>query len=164
MGSVGRVSCGQHNVFESTRESLCFVCFCLTPTVSSQPLKICLIHTLKNDKLYLEENKWEILSCCVPHEHGNRSCHIRGKNLFAQANWQDRHSGSSIFLERIPVDAWWLPRHLVSSFISYPFQRRLYIVFFVFPSSNWLWKFSPIPTICSGIHSIEPSVCCAMTL
>ncbi len=38
-------------------------------------------------------------------------------------------------------------------------QRTLYRVVFTLPSSTWLWKSSPIPTICSGIHCIEPSFC-----
>jgi hypothetical protein len=36
-------------------------------------------------------------------------------------------------------------------------QRTLYRVVFTLTSSTWLWKSPPIPTICSGIHWIEPS-------
>lgn len=45
----------------------------------------------------------------------------------------------------------------VSSFLSYPCQRTLYSVVFAFPSSTWLWKSSPIPTICEGEND-RPSV------
>ncbi len=45
--------------------------------------------------------------------------------------------------------------------LSYPLQRTLYRVVFTLPSSTWMWKYSPIPTICSEIHCIEPSFCCA---
>ncbi len=49
----------------------------------------------------------------------------------------------------------------VSPVLSYPLQRNLYRVVFTLSSSTWLWKSSPIPTICSRIHSIESSFCCA---
>ncbi len=48
----------------------------------------------------------------------------------------------------------------VSSVLSYLLQQTFYRVVFTLPSSTWQWKFSPIPTSCSGIHCIEPSFCC----
>ena len=46
-----------------------------------------------------------------------------------------------------------------SSFLSYPSQRTSSRVVLHFPSQTWVWKSSPIATICFGIHCIDPSVC-----
>ncbi len=58
-------------------------------------------------------------------------------------------------------------RHVIGSHVSpvlsYPLQRTLYRVVFTLSSSTYLWKSSPIPTICSGIHYIDPSFYCANT-
>ncbi len=43
----------------------------------------------------------------------------------------------------------------VSPVLSYPIQRTLYRVVVTLTSSTCLWKSSPIPTICSGIHCIQ---------
>jgi hypothetical protein len=43
--------------------------------------------------------------------------------------------------------------------LSYPLQQTIYRVVFNLSSSTWMWKSSPIPTICLGIHCIEPSFC-----
>ncbi len=47
--------------------------------------------------------------------------------------------------------------------LSYPIQRTLYRVVFTLSSSTWLGKSSPIPTIWSEIHCIEPSYCWSNT-
>ncbi len=60
---------------------------------------------------------------------------------------------SSLWLPwyHIPVDVWWTPRcHVVLLVVSFPTN---------FVKSSWMWKFSPLATICFGIHWIDPSVC-----
>jgi hypothetical protein len=62
--------------------------------------------------------------------------------------------------EHNPVDVWWDP---TSHPFLYPCQRTLYNVVLTFSSPTWWWKSSQIPTICLGIHSIDPSVWCENT-
>ncbi len=44
----------------------------------------------------------------------------------------------------------------VITMVAYPCRC---VMGLTFPSPTWLWKSSPIATICFGIHCIDPSVC-----
>ncbi len=76
--------------------------------------------------------------------------------------WKSHHTsinGKSVLMLAYPCRCV-ISSH-VSPVLSYPLKRTLNRVVFTLPSSTWLWKSPPIPTICSGIHCIEPSFCCA---
>ena len=89
--------------------------------------------------------------------------HVFSSHFATPVNWGYSKSMSQILTEDTQVydpkfwaklQSWVLPNNIRK-------LQPLYRVVFTLSSSTCLWKSSPIPTICSGIHCIEPSFCCA---